>query len=277
MNYLELYQESAAALNAAGIENFSNEARWLVLETLNLPASGLYSPGEVPVEQVVLIRSLCARRCQHEPLQYLLGTAPFGEIELEVTPAVLIPRCETEILVRYALEHLPEGGRMLDVGCGSGAIAILAAWSRSDIRVTALDKSPEALLVAEKNACRLGVDSRMTFLESDLLSALEGEQFDLIAANLPYVTFDEYETLAPEVREYEPQLALTAPDEGMALIDRLISTAAANMKKNAVLVLEMSPHQTDRARTKLQECGFEDISVFADQFGKMRFVAAVCR
>lgn len=277
MNYLELYQESAAALNAAGIENFSNEARWLVLEVLNLPASGLYSPGEIPEEQVELIRSLCARRCSHEPLQYLLGTAPFGEIELEVTPAVLIPRCETEILVQYALEHLPAGGSMLDVGCGSGAIAILAAWCRPDIRVTALDKSPDALKVAEKNARRLSLHSRITFLESDLLSAVGNSQFDLVAANLPYVTFDEYETLAPEVREYEPQMALTAPDNGMALIDRLISTVAGNMKKDAVLVLEMSPHQTPRARMKLQECGFEDISVFADQFGKMRFVAAVCR
>ena len=181
------------------------------------------------------------------------------------------------MLVDYALEHLAHNGSMLDVGCGSGAIGILAACRRPDISVTSLDKSPDALQVAEKNARTLGVLSRMKFLESDLLSALEEQQkFDLVAANLPYVTFEEYETLAPEVRVYEPQMALTAPDEGMELIDRLISSVSGNMKKNAVLVLEMSPHQTARAERKLLECGFEKISVFADQFGKMRFVAAVC-
>ena len=277
MNYLELYDESAAALKSAEIGNSGNEARWLVLETLGIPAAKLYSGETVPPEKVDLIRSLCARRCQHEPLQYLLGSAPFGEIELEVTPAVLIPRCETEVLVDYALEHLAPKSSMLDVGCGSGAIGILAACRRPDIQVTALDKSPEALHVAEKNAHTLGVFSRMTFLESDLLSALKDDQkFDLVAANLPYVTFDEYETLAPEVKDHEPQMALTAPDEGMELIDRLIESVSVNMKKNAVLVLEMSPHQTARAERKLRECGFEKISVFADQFGKMRFVAAVC-
>ncbi len=276
MNYLELYNESAAALKSAEIENAANEARWLVLETLGVPASKLFSGETVSPEKVDLIRSLCARRCQYEPLQYLLGSAPFGEIELEVTPAVLIPRCETEVLVAYALEHLAYGGSMLDVGCGSGAIGILAACRRPDISVTALDKSPDALKIAEKNARTLGVFQRMKFLESDLLSALDDQKFDLVAANLPYVTFDEYETLAPEVKNHEPQMALTAPDEGMELIDRLISSVSGNMKKNALLVLEMSPHQTSRAERKLLECGFEKISVFADQFGKMRFVAAVC-
>ena len=276
MNYLELYNESVAALKSAEIENSGNEARWLVLETLGIPASKLFSGETVSPEQVDLIRSLCTRRCQHEPLQYLLGSAPFGEIELEVTPAVLIPRCETEVLVGYALEHLAHNGSMLDVGCGSGAIGILAACRRPDISVTALDKSPEALKVAEKNAHTLGVFRRMKFLESDLLSALDDQKFDLVAANLPYVTFDEYETLAPEVKNHEPQMALTAPDEGMELIDRLIDSVSVCMKKNAVLVLEMSPHQTARAERKLLECGFEKISVFADQFGKMRFVAAVC-
>ena len=224
-----------------------------------------------------LLEKQLSRRCNREPLQYILGNAPFGELELKVTPAVLIPRCETEVLVDHAVKHLPENGKLLDVGCGSGAISLLAAYRRRDIAVTALDKSPEALAVAGENARLLDLSSRVKFHESDLLSALTEEKFDVIAANLPYVTFDEYAELAPEVRSFEPQLALTAPDEGMALIFGLIRTAPRFLVPGGSIVLEMSPHQTVRAESALKENGFSEVEIFADQFGKMRFVAACCR
>lgn len=275
MNYLELYQECSAALKTAEIENYRNEARWLVLEPFQLSAGDLYSAAPVPPEQIDRVRQLCARRCQHEPLQYLLGSAPFGELELAVTPAVLIPRCETVVLAEFVLQHLASGASLLDVGCGSGAIALLAASRRPDIRVTAVDKSPEALRVAELNARSLDLAAVPEFLESDLLSALVHRRFDVIVANLPYVTFDEYAELAPDVREYEPQMALTADDNGMALISRLIADSPEHLKPGGLLALEMSPHQTGRAADEMSRCGFENISVFADQFGKKRFVAGV--
>ena len=277
MNLNTLIEKYAAALKSAGIENFQNEARWLVLETLALPASALFGDFEPSDAQMELLEKQLSRRCRREPLQYILGNAPFGELDLKVTPAVLIPRCETEILVDYAVKHLPAGGTLLDVGCGSGAIGLLAAYRRRDIAVTALDKSPEALRVAGENARLLELDCRVTFKESDLLSVLTEEKFDLIAANLPYVTFAEYADLAPEVRSFEPQSALTAPEEGMALIFELIRTAPSFLIPGDRIVLEMSPHQTARAEAALEASAFGDVEIFADQFGKMRFVAAQYR
>lgn len=274
MNYLELQNECASALQTAGIENFRNESRWLVLETLQLPAAVLYSSAAVPETQLAQVRGSCARRCRHEPLQYILGTAPFAELELKVDPNVLIPRSETVCLVEYILDKLPPHGSLLDVGCGSGAIALLAASRRKDIAVCAVDKSPGALKTAQDNAAMLGLSSRIKFVESDLLKQLLPQKFDVIAANLPYVTFDEYVHLADDVRLFEPEMALTAPDEGMALISELIVSAPEYLLPGGVLALEMSPPQTARAAQELEASGYGEIGVFADQFGKKRFVAA---
>ena len=205
MNYLELQNECASALERAGVENFRNESRWLILETLQISSAVLYSSAAVPEEQILRIRQLCSRRCQHEPLQYILGTAPFAELELKVDPGVLIPRSETVCLVEYILDKIPYNGTLLDVGCGSGAIALLAASRRKDITVSAVDKSPEALKTAQDNAAMLELTSRVKFIESDLLNQLPGQKFDVIAANLPYVTFDEYALLADDVIEHFPE------------------------------------------------------------------------
>ena len=274
MNYFELQSECALALERAGIENFRNESRWLIEETLQIPAAVQYSDRPLPEADISRIRELCARRCQHEPLQYILGTAPFAELELKVDPNVLIPRSETVVLVEYVLEKLPEHGSLLDVGCGSGAIALLAASRRPDIAVYALDKSPGALAAAQVNARELDLAEKVKFFESDLLEQLPPLKFDCIAANLPYVTFDEYAGLADDVRLFEPEMALTAPENGMALISRLIVSAPEFMSKGAILALEMSPPQTLQAVRELEARGFADAEVFADQFGKKRFAAA---
>lgn len=276
MNVDELIKKCAAALENAGIGNFRNEARWLVLETLSLPASAIVFKEELDRVQQETVEALLARRCRREPLQYLLGSAPFAELELTVTPAVLIPRCETEILAEHLLGTLPADGTLLDVGCGSGAISLLAAHRRKDISVTALDISCDALEVAKLNAEKLHLSDRVQFLQSDLLSALLPEQkFDAVAANLPYVTFDEYAGLEDEVRCYEPQLALTAADEGMELIFKLIRELPPHLHSGSRVALEMSPHQIPRAEAALYQRGFSRIGSFADQFGKKRFAAAV--
>ncbi len=276
MNYLELQNECASALEQAGIENFRNESRWIIQETLQLSSAALYSSAAVPEEQILRIRQLCSRRCQHEPLQYILGTAPFAELELKVNRDVLIPRSETVCLVEYILDKLPPSGTLLDVGCGSGAIALLSASRRKDIAVTAVDKSPGALKIAQDNAMMLELASEIKFVESDLLSQLPSQKFDVIAANLPYVTFDEYALLDDDVRLFEPEMALTAPDEGMALISSLIVSAPEYLRSGGTLALEMSPPQIARAAEELTACGFVQVEIFADQFEKKRFVAA-CR
>ena len=220
ITYSELRRELVGMFADAGIASAAVDSDLLITELAGISRPELFlCAGEpVPAELERHIRELARRRANREPLQYLLGVAYFMDLELEVTPAVLIPRPETELLAEYAVKHLPEGGSMLDLGTGSGAIALAVAAERPDVRITAVDVSSDALEVARRNRVRCGGEVR--FLQSDLFSELPGERFDLVGANLPYVTQEEYPALEPEVRLFEPQLALTAPDGGFRLIER---------------------------------------------------------
>ncbi len=231
------------------------------------PEGGHLSPGILD-----RIARAAERRLTREPLQYILGTAPFRDLELEVTPAVLIPRPETEVLVDHALAHLPACGSLLDVGTGSGAIALAAAQERPDVRVLALDVSPEALAVAERNSLRYRL-ANVEFRLSDLFSAVEGERFHVICANLPYVTREEYAGLEPEVRVFEPELALVAEDAGCALMERLANRLPEHLFPGGYGILEMSPPQTPRLQKLLAARGFRS-EVLPDLTGRARFVAA---
>ena len=271
-----LLREISAALRAAGIENSDNEARWLLCESCDLSAADILCGRPLTEEQIDTVRRLAARRAGHEPLQYILGNAPFGELDLIVTPDVLIPRPETEVLVEFVSANLPANGRVLDIGCGSGAISLLLAYKRPDAVVTAVDKSCAALKIAMKNAEMYSLQNRVKFLESDLFSALDGEEkFDFIAANLPYVTFEEYAELADEVRVYEPQMALTADDDGAELMLRAVKEAANFLTADGKVIFEMSPHQTKRIAAALEAENFKT-KIICDQFGKERFVSG-CR
>ena len=273
MDIRDLISEAAVKLKAAGIENYANEARWLVQESAGCRA--FFSSGdELAPEREKIARLAIERRCRREPLQYILGSAPFGELELLVSPAVLVPRPETEVLVACALAQLEHGGSLLDLGCGSGAIALLSASRRPEIRVTAVDNSPEALAVAITNARNLALNKRIDFRESDLFSALAGERFSLIAANLPYVSESEYLTLEPEVRCFEPECALTAPEEGFALIRQAINSCSTHLLPGGKVIFEMSPRQIPAALELLEAQNFT-AKVVADQFGEQRFAFGV--
>ena len=217
---------------------------------------------------------LAERRTAREPLQYLTGRAAFMDLELEVNGDVLIPRPETELLVEWAVHHLPENGSLLDLGTGSGAIALSVAAMRPDVAVTGVDLSPAALRVAERNRRRCCLE-RVRLLESDLFSAVAGEKFDLVAANLPYVTEEEYPTLSPEVREFEPRLALVAGDGGMALIARAVRDLAGFLTPGGKAIFELSPPQAPRLERMFAETGaFAGIEVIQDYTRRDRFVAA---
>jgi len=268
----QLLREISAVLRAAGIENAGNEARWLVCEICKLSVADILSGRMITEDKAGEVREAAARRAGHEPLQYILGSAPFGELELLVTPDVLIPRPETEVLVDLVSADLPPNGKVLDLGCGSGAIALLLAYRRHDAVVTAVDKSCAALKIAVKNAERYSLQTRVKFFESDLFSALdEAEKFDFIAANLPYVTFEEYAELDDEVRVYEPQMALTAADDGAELMLHAVKEAAHFLTADGRVIFEMSPHQTERIAAALKAENFKT-EVIRDQFGKERFV-----
>ena len=273
--YGELRREFTGKFAAAGIETAALDAELLISGLAGFPRSELFfrTNDEVPVEQENRLRALAARREAREPLQYVLGSACFMDLELEVTPAVLIPRPETELLVEWAVKHLPPGGKLLDLGTGSGAIALAVAAERPDAAVSGVDVSPDALAVARRNRTRYGFD-HVEFLESDLFAALTGRKFDLIAANLPYVTFREYHSLEPEVRCFEPQLALTADDEGFSLIARAATALPAMLLPGGRAIFELSPHQAGRLTRLLEaKCRMRS-TILRDYTGRDRFVTA---
>lgn len=274
--FRELRQQLAGMFLAAGVETPAVDAERLIAETAGFPRAELFLRGEEPVPEPLAeaVLRLAERRTAREPLQYLTGRAAFMDLELEVNGDVLIPRPETELLVEWAVHHLPENGSLLDLGTGSGAIALSVAAMRPDVAVTGVDLSPAALRVAERNRrrCRL---ERVRLLESDLFSAVAGEKFDLVAANLPYVTEEEYPTLSPEVREFEPRLALVAGDGGMALIVRAVRDLAGFLTPEGRAIFELSPPQAPRLVRLLAETGaFAGIEVIQDYTRRDRFVAA---
>ncbi|MBO5923645.1 MAG: peptide chain release factor N(5)-glutamine methyltransferase [Lentisphaeria bacterium] len=217
------------------------------------------------------------RRLNNEPWQYIFERAYFRDLVLHVTSAVLIPRPETELLVDWVLDILPERGKVLDMGTGSGAIALSVATERADSQVTASDVSSEALAVAMKNAQTIAPD-KVRFLQSNLFENLAGEKFDVIAANLPYVTEEEHLTLSPEVKLFEPKLALTSGADGLDLIRQTVTQAADYLAPHGAIILEMSSNQTETVAElfceTLQYCAIE---IKKDYTDRNRFVAARLR
>ncbi len=217
------------------------------------------------------------RRLNNEPWQYIFERAYFRDLTLKVTPKVLIPRPETELLVDWVIDILPERGKVLDMGTGSGAIALSIATERADSQVTASDVSCEALAVARENASNIA-PGKIRFIESDLFENLAGEKFDLIAANLPYVTESEHLALSPEVKLFEPKLALTSGEDGLDLIRKTVEKSAEYLAPHGSIILEMSSDQTETVAElfceTLQYCAIE---IKKDYTDRNRFVAARLR
>lgn len=236
----------------------ARDAELLLLHTLQIPRSSLIAhPGrELSRSQRTAYEASIARRLRHEPVQYITGRQEFYGLTLKVTPAVLIPRPETEHLVEAVLQLLPADKplKIADIGTGSGAIAIAIATHFPHAAITALDISPEALAVASANAREHNVAGRIRFLQSDLLSALdrEAETFDAIVSNPPYVPETDRATLHPQVRDYEPATALFAGETGLDLYGRLIPQADHSLKPDGLLALEIGHNQRDAIAALLQ-------------------------
>lgn len=218
-------------------------------------------------------QSVLERRKKREPIQYILGRAFFFNSEFIVNPDVLIPRPETEIMVEKLIDFLPRNGVMADIGCGSGCIGISVALERPDVRVYSFDISHAALQTARLNAKNLNV-SNIEFIESDLLANCPADlQFDAVGANLPYVPFEDYRTAQSEVRDYEPQLALTADDNGLAIIIRCVEQLEKFIKADSQVFFEIDPSQDLRLQKFLQDNGFS-AEIIKDYTNRSRFVKA---
>ena len=217
----------------------------LLADLLGQSTAWLYAHGDEMVDSSKL-DALLARRYAGEPLQYIRGHTEFYTRDFLVDDRVLIPRPETELLVEAALERAPQNGRVIDIGTGSGCIAITIERERPDLQVFTVDRSLAALAVAATNRRRLA--SNATLIASDLLSAVCGT-YDLIVSNPPYVPFGEYEELADEVRVHEPRIALTPGPRGTEIIERLLDESHARLAPHGNVILEVGYGQEEAIRT----------------------------
>lgn len=237
-------------LRAAGIvpEEAAADARLLAQHILAWDTARLLTHGDQPAtpEFAKAYDVLVARRVAREPLAYITGSKEFWNLPIEVTPAVLIPRPETELLVETATEHFDHAQslRILDVCTGSGCVAVALAREFPRASMTASDLSEEALAVAGRNVLRHGVAARVRLVHADLLAGLPGP-FDLITANPPYIPAVDAATLQPEVREFEPASALFSGHDGLQIVRRLVKDAAASLAHEGLLIFEFGAGQAD--------------------------------
>ncbi len=243
---LKLLRWATDFFTRKGIDSPRLDAELLLAHVLKLDRVGLYLNFDRPLDVAELdqLRPLVKRRGQREPLQYLIGSTEFWSLDFEVTPAVLIPRPDTEILVEEALSHASDVGSLLDVGTGSGAIVVSLAKELEAWRCQGIDISSEALEVARRNARLNQVEERVELCKGNL-NRLPDRKYDLIISNPPYIARDEWETLMPEVRDHEPQLALIADDGGLACYQSLVAQAAKHLHPGGWLLVEIGYQQAD--------------------------------
>ena len=244
---LDILENTSRFFASKGLENARLQAELLLAAVLGVKRLDLYLQFERPLDtsEVDRYREYVRQRLQRVPVQYITGVAAFRQLELAVTPSVLIPRPETEIIVDVALELLPEDGRVLDLCCGSGAIALSLAQEATAAEVVATDVSDAALEVAKANGQRYGLAERIEWHCGDLFAPLRGtEPFDLVVANPPYVRRDDLAQLAPEVRDHEPHLALDGGEDGLAYYRRIAAEAADFIRPGGYLLLEVGDDQS---------------------------------
>lgn len=251
---MELVQRSAQWLAGKGLPNARREAEWIFAETLGLSRLELYTRYDMPLDppEVERLRAMVARRGRREPLAYVLGNQDFRGLRLAVGPAVLVPRPETEELVGDVLAALPAGPvRVLDVGTGSGAIALSIKHARPDAEVLATDASTDAAEVARGNAARLGL--AVTVRQGHLATGLDGP-FQAVVANLPYIAEDERGLCDPELA-FEPAMALFPGGDGLGLVRELVADARRILGPGAGLWLEHGFRQGDAIRAAAAQAG----------------------
>lgn len=249
------------------------ENRILLGHALGLTRVGLITQSErtLNVAEAQALEALVERRLKGEPIAYIVGRREFFGLDFHVTDAVLIPRPDTELLVELALERLPPQGRMLDMGTGSGAIAVAVAHTRADAQVWALDLSEAALEVARGNAASNG--AHVHFLRSDWFEALGDERFDLIASNPPYIAEADAHLSQGDLR-FEPAGALTDHADGLSALRTIAAGAARHLAPQAWLLMEHGYDQAAQVRALLESHGYTEVQSWKDLAGIERVTGA---
>jgi release factor glutamine methyltransferase len=277
LSRLGVLSEATGVLQAAGIETARQDAEWLLASVLGLERFALYlDPGrELSAAEARRYRALVGRRGERVPLQYLLGFEDFHGLRLAVTPAVLVPRPETEGLVQWALEILRDepAAFIADIGTGSGAIACALAKSLAALRVLAVERSVAALAIALLNVRTLGLSGRVKLVAGDLLEPFGSVRLDLVIVNPPYVPSAVLASLPPEVSVFEPREALDGGPDGMAVIRRIIRGAPSVLKPGGRLMMEIGEEQAGPLASLMAAEGFTGIQARRDLAGRERYIA----
>ena len=271
MTARELLSSAAEELARAGCPSPLVDAEWLLAQVLGVTRTDLYGDGNRPFEpeKERRFRELVARRARREPLAYVLGEWGFRGLTLQVDARVLVPRPETEAVVGRCLALLAglDEPRVLDVGVGSGAIALAIAEEHPTAFVVATDNSPGALAVAAENRARAGLAERVELVQGELLAGQDGP-FELIVSNPPYIEPDELDGLEPEVAEYEPRQALVASGATEAIADE----ARSRLTPAGALVLETGDGKAGAVADLFRRLGYEEVSIGQDLTGRDRIV-----
>ena len=269
----EAWQQATNRLYKFKINDAELDAWYLLSHVTGLTRAEFFIKGDelMSEEQERQYEELLARRTSHEPLQYIIGTQEFMGLSFVVRDGVLIPRQETELLVEEALP-LSKGKRVLDMCTGSGCIIVSIAKLANPAQAVGVDVSEQALAVAKENATRLEVQA--SFLQSNLFEQVEG-QFDVIVSNPPYIASNVIPELMPEVREYEPMLALDGKEDGLFFYRTIISQAKEYLVEDGTILFEIGHDQGEAVATLLEQAGYENIVVKKDYAGLDRIVRAV--
>jgi len=278
---LELINWTTGYLEEKGFDSPRSDVEWMLGAVLECSRVRLYTDFEKPLtpDELQRFKTFLKQRLDHQPVQYIVGETEFMGMPFTVNPSVLIPRPETELLVEQAVEWLrerPEDRRkVLDVGTGSGCIAVSIAALVPDCQVVAVDISSRALQVARENAERNGVTDRLRFRELDVLrESPDGAPYDLVASNPPYVGQDEFPDLDPEIRKYEPEEALAAGD-GLLFYRRFATTATGWLQPDGLLLLEIGgSHQAEPVISLFSGPGWKSVTVSRDYNDQGRILKA---
>lgn len=287
MTILETIQRGAQFLQNKGVESPRLQSELLVAHALGLPRLRLYLDFERPLneEEISKIRTLVTRRARREPLQHIVGSVSFCGLELSVSPSVLIPRPETELLAEHAWQYLEQRSResqeplcALDFGTGSGCLALAIASHCPTVQSTALDISAAALEVAQANALRLGISTVRFYLGDGFAALPKGEggvgPFDLMVSNPPYIPAAEIQALEPEVRDFDPRGALDGGADGLDFMRRLAVEAGDYLRESGRLMVEFGDGQESAVRGLFQRAGWDVKAVVKDLNGTPRFAVS---
>jgi len=272
---LKVLAWTASFLSEKGVENARREAEWLLCAATGMERMGLYLHFDKPLHdhELAAYRSMVARRGKREPLQHILGTQEFDGLEFMVSPAALIPRHDTEVLVATACAQSPHAGTVLDIGTGSGCVAVVLAHRLPQAAVTAIDLSPDALALAHRNAEQHQV--AIEFLLGSFFQPVAGRRFDLIVSNPPYIPTRDLAGLEPEVRDFDPRLALDGGLDGLDAYRSLVLAAPDHLTPGGRLLVEVGTGQDAAVAALCAAAGFEHILTVPDGARIQRVVGGV--